>query len=108
MGRISQEDFEFRITQSDSLRRSIHDVAIDACKQLNRLCDAYSVERFCPEESADRHQVADFIGTFVYNIYEDGQGNRSMDKSIEDARKKGLNADRGYEKVSRKRGEECR
>ncbi len=98
-GRISQEEFQDRITNSDFERRTCHNSAISACAQLNRLCDAYEIEKFCPETD-DRHIIADFIGTFVYNIYQEGIGEATLDKAVENAHDEPLNPDYGYEPIS--------
>lgn len=94
-GRITQEDYEYRRTVTDRARRMAHDVAIDSCKQLNRLCQKYDVPAICPTED-DRYKVADFIGSFVYNIYQEGIGPQSLDKSIETARIRAKNPDEVY------------
>ncbi len=73
-GRISQEEFEWRITESDKRRRSAHNVAIDACNGLNRLCDKYGIEHFCPEEGSPREEIAEFIGSYVMEVYNEGIG----------------------------------
>ena len=94
-GRIPQEEFERRVLDNDNSRHKKHDLGIDACNQLNRLCEKYGVEPFCPD-GTDRYKVADFIGTFVYNVYESGIGQKSLDKAIELARANSHNPDRAY------------
>ncbi|MCR5670741.1 MAG: hypothetical protein K6G10_07015 [Butyrivibrio sp.] len=100
-GRIDQEEFEFRLTRSDASRRSAHNLAIDACTQLNRLCDNFHVPKFCPETD-DRHVIADFIGKFVSELYQEGQRAPSIDQAIENARKTNQNPDRAYKDLSAK------
>ena len=72
--RISQEEFERRITESDRKRRLAHNVAIDACHGLNRLCDKYGISHICPEDDASREEIAEFIGSYVTEIYNEGIG----------------------------------
>ena len=100
-GRIEQEEYEFRITRSDQLRRSAHNRAIDACSQLNRLCDRFDVPKFCPE-STDRHVIADFVGKFVSEVYQQGIAPKDLDHAIEDAKNRAANPDRAYNNVTGK------
>lgn len=98
-GLIDQEQFAFRRESIDKTRRLKHDVAISACNQINRQCDTYGVPHICPDidmEHVNRTMVADFIGTFVYNTYEHGIGNITMDKAIDTARENHISPDRGY------------
>lgn len=105
MGKIDREELVYRIEKNDAMRRTAHDVAIGKCNQLNRLCDRYGVERFCPGEEADRTEIAEFIGKFVYNFYQEGLGKndklienepKSLDEAIEHAKKKFVSPDTGY------------
>ena len=95
-GRIGQDKFEFMREQTDSRRRNAHDSAILACDRLNRLCDTFEVDHICPEKDADRYEVADFIGSFVSEVYQDGQ-HRNIDQAIDIARETGANPDKAYE-----------
>lgn len=98
-GLIDQEQFAFRRESIDATRKMKHDVAISACNQINRQCDAYGVPHICPDidmDHLDRTMVADFIGTFVYNTYEQGIGQVSMDKAIDVARENHVSPDHGY------------
>ncbi|MBO4847015.1 MAG: DUF3232 domain-containing protein [Lachnospiraceae bacterium] len=108
MGRIDREDYIFRIQENDNLRRKAHDVAIDACAQINRQCDRYGLPHICPEKDANRTEIAEFIGDFVCEFYQDGIKSKqnSMDQAIDYAQKAKINPDVGYPK---KMGdEECR
>lgn len=100
-GRIEQEEYEFRVLQADRLRRSAHNRAIDACSQLNRLCERFDVPKFCPE-SSDRHVIADFVGRFVSEVYQQGISPKDLDHAIEDAKIRAANPDRAYNKVTEK------
>ncbi len=93
-GRIDQEEYERRIIASDQQRRAIHNRAITSCAQLNRYCEQFGVPKFCPETD-DRHVVADFIGSFVSEIYQDGQ-QKTMDIAIETAKTSGVNPEHAY------------
>lgn len=86
MDRISIEEFQDRIKKADESRRIFHDSAIAACNQINRLCDNVNLPHICPDTN-DRYIIADFIGSFVYNIYEEEiSKNISIDEAIENAR----------------------
>lgn len=86
MGKISIEEYQDRMMRLDSSRRSAHEVAIAACKQINRQCDAVNLPHICPDTD-DRYLIADFVGSFVYNIYEEEiSKNISIDEAIEKAR----------------------
>nr|WP_297765766.1 DUF3232 domain-containing protein [uncultured Butyrivibrio sp.] len=93
-GRIDQEEFERRIMTSDQQRRAIHNRAITCCAQLNRYCEQFGVPKFCPDTD-DRHVVADFIATFVSEVYQDGQ-KKTMDIAIETAKNSGVNPEHAY------------
>ena len=67
------------------MRRNAHNSAIDACSIINRLCDIYGCDHICPDTN-DRYIIADFIGSFVYNVYLEGQGNKTFDQVVEAAR----------------------
>ncbi len=85
-GKISQEEFERRITESDRKRRLAHNVAIDACHGLNRLCDKYGISHICPEDDASREKIAEFIGSYVTEIYNEGigKGNNSLAEDMDE------------------------
>lgn len=49
----------------DNERRSKHNAAIDACNQLNRLCERYDIPRICNIDTNNRAEVADFAAHFA-------------------------------------------
>ena len=78
-GLITGEQLKDRIMKYDADRRSAHNKAIDACAKLNRLCEQYNIEKFCPEiqydkdgKAINRAEVADFVGKYVYDVYQRG------------------------------------
>ena len=109
MGRIDKDEYVYRIEENDKARRFAHNIAIDSCNQLNRLCDKYEIPHFCPEKEASRSEVADFIGKFVYDYYQDGIKVKdiNIDKSIENAEKAHTDPNSGYN-IKKKVREECR
>ncbi len=98
-GRITQEEFERRLVNSDKTRRYAHETAIDACHQLNRLCDSCNVPKFCPDTD-DRYVIADFIGEFVSEIYQEGQS-KTLDKAIDKAEKENRSGEQAYKKLTK-------
>lgn len=86
-GYISSEQLKDKIMDLDNHRRIAHESAINACSVLNRLCNIYGVEHFCPEVQKDergivtnRHEIADFVGQFVYNTYQKGINGPSLEE----------------------------
>lgn len=78
-GIIDTDKWQDEMVKLDSDRKLAHDIAINSCEILNRLCDNYHLPHFCVdvEKDADgrvlnRGEVADFVGKFVYNIYQRG------------------------------------
>lgn len=78
---LDQQDLVDKIQSIDTKRRMMHDVAIDSCVQLDRLCVVYECEPFCGltiEHTIDgkvtgecRHQFAAFIGRTINQIFKD-------------------------------------
>lgn len=80
-GALSQEDLQTRTMKRDSDRRSAHDMAISACEQINRFCKVNGVPNICPE-TTDRYEVAEFIGRFVQDVYQEGIRDKSLEKDL--------------------------
>ncbi len=65
-GYLDTTEFQERRQRTDEMRRVTHDAMLGACSQLNRFCEFYGVEKFCPDpKSMDRSEVARFAGLFV-------------------------------------------
>ena len=64
--------------QMDRTRRINHDAAISDLKKLNRICENYGVEPIANVDTEDRYAVADFIGQFCAEVYEQGQDHDSI------------------------------
>lgn len=85
-GYIDAEQLRERIAKLDGERRSAHELAINACSILNRMCDIYELEHLCPEVKRNalgvvinREEIADFCGQFVYNVFQEGIGGPSLE-----------------------------
>ena len=70
-GIISAEEYKFRVEMVDSNRRTKHNAMLSAMNQLNRLCDRFGVEKFCPENQ-DRHVRATFAGAVTTECFLEG------------------------------------
>lgn len=86
-GRIEIEKYQDRIMKLDGNRKHAHNMAIDACNKLNRLCDAYNIDHFCPEviastdgkQTMNRGKIADFVGKFMYETYQRGRNKADLE-----------------------------
>lgn len=79
--RFDGEDLRDKISSIDATRRSNHEAAISSIAMLNRLMKAHGLNPFADIDVTDRYQVADFVGSFVSEIYENGKS-RSMDDLV--------------------------
>lgn len=79
-GLVDQSEFEFKVCSADKSRRTAHNAVIDACKQLNRLCERYGVDYICPVTD-NRTEIAAFVGQVVNEIYCSGVGVSSVELS---------------------------
>ena len=75
--RLDDEDLREAIQDLDKRRRICHEAAIAACSTINKTCDYYNVDRFCPETD-DRYIVADFCAKVSASFYLNG-----INKSVE-------------------------
>ena len=92
-GMMSTEKYQDYVMNLDKNRKIMHDRAIDSCAQLNRQCDMYGIEHLCPEVEFDpinnekcvnRGEIADFVGRYVYSVFQQGREGRTMDQLIID------------------------
>ena len=63
---LTTEEFQQTVTQLDT---------IGNMNLLNRLADLNGQEQIFQIDTSDRHAVADAVGTFVNEVYNDGIGN---------------------------------
>ena len=92
-GRMEVEDYQNKEVKYDADRKSAHDMAIAACDQINRQCDMYGIDHLCPEVEYDpvnnkkcvnRGAIADFVGRYMYSVFQQGREGRTMDQLIID------------------------
>lgn len=76
--RYEGQELRDKITNLDTTRRMKHDSAIANMSMLNRICDAYGVEPIAPVDTKDRYAVADFIGNFCAEIYEENKSGKNL------------------------------
>ena len=71
---LTTEEFQDTVTQLDTRRRSVHNAAIGNMSMLNRLAELNGQEKIFQIDTKDRFAVADAVGTFVNEVYNDGIG----------------------------------
>lgn len=84
--RYDGEELRDRISDIDSTRHIRHEAAISGISVLNRLSRIYGLEPFADIDTNDRYAVADFVGSYISEIYEDGT-KHSMDSLTKDSTK---------------------
>lgn len=81
--RCEGQDLRDRIQDMDSKRRICHENAISATNILNRLSKNLNLPAFADIDTADRHAVAEFVGGFVNEMYNNGIGNTFDDATYQ-------------------------
>ena len=81
MARYEGEERRYEIERLDRARRSSHDAAISSARMLNRMCEAFGTEAFCPD-TEDRYVIADFCGVITITFF--CEGIHSDGKTIDD------------------------
>lgn len=79
--RYDGEELRDKVQDIDQARHVYHESAISSLKQLNRLCSMYGLPLYADIDTSDRYAVADFVGTWISEIYEDGKS-RKMDTTV--------------------------
>ena len=77
--RFEGSDLRDKIQGIDATRRANHEAAISSIAMLNRIMKAHGLEPFAEIDVTDRYQVADFVGAFISEIYEDGKSKKMDD-----------------------------
>lgn len=75
------QDLRDKLESIDQTRRIEHDAAIGGVNILNRMADRLGLEPFADIDTSDRYAVADFIGTYVNEVYNQGIG-KTLDSAI--------------------------
>lgn len=83
--RYEGQDLRDRIQDIDDKRRSAHENAIAATNVLNRLSKNLDLQPFADIDTTDRHAVAEFVGGFVNEMYNDGIGGTFDDATYQKA-----------------------
>lgn len=79
--RFDGEELRDKVQDIDQSRHVYHESAISSLKQLNRLCSIYGLSPYADIDTSDRYAVADFVGTWISEIYEDGKS-KKMDTTV--------------------------
>lgn len=78
--RYEGQDLRDKIQDCDRSRRIAHDSAISGINILNRVSDKLGLPPFADIDTTDRFQVADFVGAYMNEVYNNGIG-----KTFDDA-----------------------
>lgn len=78
--RCEPNEYRENVQMLDKQRRNAHDCAIDSMNMLNRLGDNLGLEPMFDIDTEDRHAVADAVGKYICEVYNDGIG-----KTFDDA-----------------------
>ena len=73
--RYEGTEYREKVQEIDSNRRSCHDSAIASISMLNRISEMLHIEPFAAVDTNDRHAVADVVGRYVNELYNNGIGN---------------------------------
>lgn len=73
------------IQQLDHTRHYAHEAAISGCTSLNRLCELKGVEHIAKINTENREEVAQFVGNFVNEMYNETIRG-GMDRAVEEAK----------------------
>lgn len=77
------ENLRDKIQDLDNKRRLAHESAINSVNILNRLSKNLGLEPFADIDTTDRYIVADFVGQYVSQIYQSGQGKTLDDVTLQ-------------------------
>ena len=75
------EKYQFHVTKIDETRHFKHEAAIRSINQLNRLYASFGLKPFADINTEDRYIVADFVGDFVMEVYNEGIKKPALKKS---------------------------
>lgn len=70
--RFEGQEFRDHVQDMDRQRRSAHDSAIMSVNIMNRMCQNHGLEPFADINTQDRHAVAEFVGQYVNELYNNG------------------------------------
>lgn len=73
--RYEGQDLRDKIQDIDRSRKIAHDSAISGINILNRLSNNMGLPPFAEIDTKDRHQVANFVGQYINEVYNKGIGN---------------------------------
>ena len=82
-------EFRDKVESLDRTRRLEHDAAIGGVRILNQMSEKLGLEPFADIDVTDRFAVADFIGTYVNEVYNQGIG-KTLDSAV-------VNRDKEYD-----------
>ena len=77
--RYDGQQLQDKVMEIDQKRRIKHESAIAAVSILNRVSKSFGLEPFADIDVTDRHQVAEFTGAFISEMYNNGIGHTFND-----------------------------
>lgn len=81
--RCEPEEFRENVQNMDTRRRDAHDNAITSVNVLNRISSKLGLEPFADIDTNDRHAVAEMVGQYTNELYNNGIGG-SFDDAVYD------------------------
>lgn len=79
--RCDPEEFRENVKNIDTRRRDAHENAITGVNVLNRLSAKLGLEPFADIDTTDRHAVANMVGKYTNELYNNGTGG-SFDEAV--------------------------
>lgn len=80
--RYEGEEFRDKVKDIDVSRRYAHESAISSVTILNRFSKKLGLEPFADIDTTDRYAVADFIGQYIGEVYNQGIGKNIDDVTL--------------------------
>ena len=74
---IDGEEYRQKAQELDEQRNRMHQLTIDACDILNRMCEKHGVEKFCPSYKpgfVNRYEIADFAADVTVRVFKSAAG----------------------------------
>lgn len=79
--RYEGEEYRENVQKIDMQRRNTHDCAINSMNILNRINSNLGLDPFFDVDTNDRHAVANAVGKYICEVYNDGIG-ETFDDSV--------------------------
>lgn len=85
---------EYIFKSMDETRRDYHNICVQSCYELNKMCENLGLEPICDFDIENRHEVANFGGYIVCGLYAKGIGEEhAFEKAVQEFAKYKITAD---------------